>query len=204
MKIWDRPTRLFHWLLAFCIVVSFVSVRMNEMGIHFLSGGTILALIIFRVVWGLIGSDTARFTQFLPTPSRIRAWRAGGQIGHSPWGALSVFALLGVIGAQATLGLFTDDDIFLTGPLRDYVSYETALRATALHGLGAKIIFTLVLLHLAAILFYTVIKKSDLLKVFLTGHRTGGTMETRSKPMIWSMSAAAMAALIVVVIFQAS
>jgi cytochrome b len=202
MLIWDIPTRVFHWMLAVCIVISFVSVNQDWMELHFASGSVILALILFRLIWGLIGSKTALLWQFFPTPARIRAWRAGEAIGHSPIASLSVFAMLGLIGAQATLGLFTDDDIYLTGPLRDYVSSSFARDATNLHAQGAQLIFALVILHLVAIAFYTLIKRSDLLRVFLTGKRPEGAMGIVARPFVWALGAALVAALPVIWIFQ--
>lgn len=191
--VWDFPTRAFHWALAAAIVTSFVSVNMNKMDIHFASGGTVIFLVLFRVFWGLIGPETAQFHRFLPTPARIRDWREGA-IGHSPWGALSVFALIGIVGLQATLGLFTDDEIYLTGPLRDLVSSRTAYQATEYHADIAEVIFFLVLLHLAAIAFYTFAKKSDLLAVFVTGRRKTGGRTITPRPWYWAVASAVLAA----------
>ena len=200
--VWDFPTRVFHWALAVAVVVSFVSVRMDEMEIHFVSGGVILTLILFRVMWGLWGATTARFLQFAPLPSRIKAWRAGGEIGHSPWGALSVFALLGALGAQAGSGLFTDDGIYLTGPLRDYVSSGTANTATKFHARLSDVIFALVLLHLAAIVFYTLVKKSGILLPMLTGRSTRSAKGIEPRPLLWAAATAVIAAAPVIWIFS--
>lgn len=167
--IWDLPTRVFHWCLAAAALVSFVSVRLDEMEIHFASGGFILFLILFRLFWGIWGPATALFLQFAPLPKRIRQWRAGTAVGHSPWGALSVFALLGAVGAQGLTGLFADDGIYLTGPLRDYVSSMTANSATKLHSQISDVIIVLVALHIMAIAVYTLVKRSDLLRNFLSG-----------------------------------
>lgn len=199
--IWDFPTRLFHWALAAAIATSFVSVNIDEMEWHFTAGGAVLFLVLFRIFWGVIGPETAQFHRFLPTPARIRDWRSGG-IGHSPLGALSVFALIGLIGLQAGLGLFTDDDIYLTGPLRDMVSYKTASAATSYHALISKVIFGLVLLHLAAIAFYTFAKKSDILRVFWSGKRSGATRSITPRPWYFALVSAVLAALPVLWIFS--
>lgn len=178
IKVWDLYLRLFHWLLAICIVVSFVSVRMDKMDIHFISGHVILALIVFRLFWGLFGSRTAMFTSFVKGPSAIlRYLKASNSdefkpmIGHSPIAALSVIALLLVISAQVITGLMSDDEMFLQGPLAQYVSYETAYQATTYHAYFAKFIFGLVILHLLAIAFYKLVKKENLVKPMITGDK---------------------------------
>jgi cytochrome b len=199
--IWDFPTRAFHWALAAAIVTSLVSVNLNKMELHFTSGSVVLFLLLFRVFWGLIGPETAQFHRFLPLPARWREWRAGG-IGHSPWASLSVFAFLGVIGAQATLGLFTDDEIYLTGPLRDEVSSATAYWATKTHAQLPRLIVALIVLHLAAIAFYTFVKRSDLLKVFVTGRREGATRSIQPRPWYLAVGSAGLAALPVLYIFS--
>ena len=172
--IWDFPIRAFHWMLVIAIVVSFISVNRDEMEIHFASGSVVLALVIFRLLWGLIGPRTAQFHVFAPLPARIRAWREGRAVGHSPHGALATFALLGLVGAQAVTGLFTDDEMFLRGPLRSEVTRSTAYWLTDLHAAISNVLLAMIALHLAAIAFYTIIKRSDILKVFVTGHRQGG------------------------------
>ncbi len=182
-QVWDFPTRAFHWALAGAIVTSFVSVRIDKMEVHFTSGSLVLFLILFRVLWGLWGPATALFLQFAPLPARIRAWRAGGAIGHSPWGALSVFALLGAVGAQAVAGLFTDDGIYLTGPLRDYVTSAAANDATKLHARLPNLIVVLVALHLAAIAFYTFVKRSRLLSTFVSGRSDTAPASIQPRPL---------------------
>jgi cytochrome b len=199
--VWDFPTRLFHWALAAAIVTSFVSVNIDEMEVHFTSGGVVLFLVLFRVFWGVIGPETAQFHKFFPTPARLKAWKAGA-IGHSPWGALSVFGLIGMIGLQASLGLFTDDEIYLTGPLRDMVSSKTAYAATSYHALVAKVVFGLVVLHLAAIAFYTFAKRSDLLIVFLSGKRKGAGKSIQPRPWYLALASAILAALPVLWVFS--
>ena len=197
--IWDGPTRLFHWALVAAIATSLVSVNMNEMEVHFASGMVVLGLLIFRVIWGLVGPSTARFLAFFPFPARIRAYRAGRAIGHSPHGALATFALLGLVGAQVGTGLFVDDEIYLRGPLRSMVTSSQAAWATDLHALIPRILIAMIALHLAAIAFYTLVKKSDLLRVFLLGYRAEGEgIAPRPWPVIAvSVGAAAAAAFFV-------
>jgi len=201
-KIWDVPTRVFHWALAVAILTSFISVRRDEMEIHFLSGSVVLFLILFRVLWGLWGPETALFLQFAPLPKRIAAWRAGGSIGHSPLAALSVFAMLGIIGGQAISGLFVDDGIYLTGPLRDNVTSATANTATKLHARLSDVIIILVALHVIAILFYTLVKHSPLLKVFLTGYSAEAGESIRPRSLFVVAATIAIAAAPVIWIFN--
>lgn len=179
IKVWDVYLRLFHWLLALCIIVSFVSVRMDEMEIHFISGHVILALIIFRILWGFVGSRTALFSSFIKGPKAT--WRYlktsdspefKPMIGHSPIAALSVIALLLTISAQVVTGLMSDDEMFLQGPLAQFVSYETAYQATTYHAYIPKFIVGLVILHILAIIFYKFVKKENLVQPMITGSKT--------------------------------
>ncbi|MGL5632902.1 MAG: cytochrome b/b6 domain-containing protein, partial [Azovibrio sp.] len=121
VKLWDLPTRLFHWILVIAMVGLFISGQIggNAIELHGKVGQFVLALIVFRVVWGFVGSTYARFTSFFPTPARILAYLRGewSGLGHNPLGSLSVFALLGLVGLQAVLGLFSNDDIAFRGPL---------------------------------------------------------------------------------------
>lgn len=179
IKVWDIYLRLFHWLLAICVIVSFISVRMDEMDVHFISGHIILALIIFRVVWGFIGSRTALFFSFIKGPAAIVRYLTNSNraefkpmIGHSPVAALSVVALLAVLSAQVLTGLMSDDEMFLQGPLAQFVSYDTAYQATTYHSIIAKFIVGLVVLHLLAIVFYKVVKKQGLVRPMVTGVKT--------------------------------
>jgi cytochrome b len=199
--VWDFPTRAFHWALAAAITTSFISVRADMMDLHFAAGGATLFLILFRVLWGIIGPETAQFLRFLPTPARFREWKSGA-IGHSPWGALSVFALIGLLGLQASLGLFTDDEIFLTGPLRDMVDSTTAYAATKYHAQLSNVIFWLIMLHLAAIAFYTFVKRSDILPVFLSGKRKDAKLTIQPRPWSFVIGSAICAALPVIWIFS--
>lgn len=178
VKVWDVYIRIFHWLLLICILVSFISFRLDEMDIHFISGHCVLALIIFRVIWGVVGSRTALFHSFIKGPGTILNYlqnpsseKFKGIIGHSPIAALSVIAMLVVISVQVGTGLISDDEILLQGPLAQYVSGEMSYQATTYHGINAKLIIGLIVLHLAAIAFYRFIKKDDIVKPMVTGRK---------------------------------
>lgn len=175
IRVWDLPVRLFHWLLLALVVgaVATVKVGGNAMIWHGRIGQAILALIVFRIVWGFVGSTTARFTQFVRGPGAILDYLRGRWrgIGHSPLAALSVLALLIVIGAQATTGLFATDDIAFNGPLYRAVSASTATQLSGWHRQAEWLIYGLIALHLTAILFYRLVRKDDLVTPMITGNK---------------------------------
>lgn len=176
IHLWDLPTRLFHWLLVLAVVGAFVTVKIggNLMVWHGRLGLFIVGLLAFRLVWGVIGSTYARFTQFVRGPSAIKAYLAGAWqgVGHNPLGALSVLGLLGIMIAQGVTGLFANDDIAFNGPLQALVSKDTSDAITGWHHLGEKAIFALVGLHLAAIIFYAHKKGEKLVPPMVTGKKT--------------------------------
>jgi cytochrome b len=179
IRVWDLPTRLFHWSLAALIVVSFVTVKLggNLMVWHERSGYAILTLLLFRLAWGIGGGRYARFAAFVRGPGTVLAFLrgaggAGGAAhspGHNPLGALSVLGLLAVVGFQAASGLFANDDIAFEGPLSARVSGATASLLTTLHRWNEKTIIALVALHLAAILYYRFGKRRDLVGPMISG-----------------------------------
>ena len=176
-RLWDLPTRIFHWALVLCIVAAFVSGQLggNLIDVHGKIGIAIFGLVVFRLVWGLLGSTYAKFAQFFPTPGKIRSYLRGewhGE-GHNPLGALSVFGLLGVVGLQAGTGLFSNDDIAFVGPLFDLVSKDLSNVLTGIHHLVSKVLIALVVLHLAAIGFYGRVKKQKLILPMITGWKEG-------------------------------
>jgi cytochrome b len=173
VRIWDLPTRAFHWSLVFAVAAALVSgfIGGNAMIWHGRFGVAIVGLIAFRIVWGFAGSTYARFSQFVRGPAAIRdalqgRWQG---VGHNPLGALSVLGLLAVLAAQAASGLFGNDDIAFNGYLYNLVSKETSDRLTALHSINAWLVGALIALHLGAIAFYVRVKKADLVRPMLRG-----------------------------------
>ena len=156
-RVWDLPVRLVHWLLAALIAFSWWSVHHHHTDWHIWSGCAILTLLLFRILWGFVGSSTARFSGFVRGPSALAAYWRGrwNGIGHNPVGALSVIALLAAVAVQVGLGLVSEDEdgIFM-GPLAGLVSTETSDKARDLHELWFNVILALVALHLLAILYY--------------------------------------------------
>jgi len=183
IKLWDLPTRLFHWLLVILIIAAVVTAKIggNAMDWHGRIGLSILGLIAFRLVWGFIGSHHSRFVNFIPTPASVRGYLRGHWqgIGHNPLGALSVLALLVLISAQVLTGLFSNDDIAFNGPLFGLISKELSDQLTGVHKLSINVLIALIVLHLGAIAFYTFLKKDDLVKPMITGWKDVGPNEER-------------------------
>ena len=184
IKLWDLPTRLFHWLLVILINAAVVTAKIggNAMDWHGRIGLSILGLIAFRLVWGFIGSHHSRFVNFIPTPASVRGYLRGHWqgIGHNPLGALSVVALLGLICVQVLTGLFSNDDISFNGPLFNLVSKELSDQLTGVHKLSINALVALSVLHLGAIAFYTFLKKDNLVKPMITGWKEIGLIEAQS------------------------
>lgn len=176
-KLWDLPTRLFHWLLALAVVGALVTGQIggNLIDWHARLGLAIVGLVVFRLVWGVVGSTYARFAHFRPTPARIKAYLAGewAGAGHNPLGALAVFGLLALLTAQVASGLVANDDIAFVGPLFELVGKEWSNRLTGLHHLLSDLLLGLVGLHVAAIVFYVRFRKKNLVKPMITGWQQG-------------------------------
>ncbi len=181
VRVWDLPTRTFHWLLAACVLGSVVSAKIggNAMVWHFRLGYVVFTLLAFRILWGLVGGRWSRFASFVYAPSTVLRYLRGQalphehlDVGHNPLGAFSVFALLALLAAQVGTGLFADDDISNTGPLIKFVSGATSSLLTQWHkNIGQWVIIALVLLHVGAIVFYLVRKNQNLVRPMLTGDK---------------------------------
>ncbi|MBK5962604.1 cytochrome b [Thiocystis minor] len=175
IRVWDFPTRLVHWLLFLLAAAAFFTGLSggNLMVWHGRFGLAILGLLAFRLVWGLIGSTYARFSQFVRGPGTILAYLRGHWhgVGHNPLGALSVLALLGLLLFQTLSGLAADDDIAFKGPLSALVSAQTSAWLTGLHRQTIWIIGALVGLHVCAILFYTFVRRDNLIQPMLNGRK---------------------------------
>jgi cytochrome b len=165
VRVWDLPTRLFHWLLAAAVVAQVITGSIGGAALtwHLRVGYCVFALIVFRVVWGLVGGHWSRFASFVYGPASVLRYLRGQplrgdhfHVGHNPLGSASVFAMLAMLTIQVATGLVADDEIATTGPLNRYVSSAFALSATAWHkGPGIALIAVLVVLHIGAIVFYT-------------------------------------------------
>lgn len=181
--VWELPIRLFHWLLVLAVVGLFVTAKLggNWMEWHTRLGYVVLGLVLFRLVWGIMGSANARFGNFVRGPKAVMHYakslfnNASPQIwhgGHNPVGGWSVVAMLALLGFQAVSGLFANDDIMVEGPYANTVSKAVSDYLTTLHKLNSDLLLILFAIHIAAILFYLVVKKDNLIMPMLHGWRT--------------------------------
>ena len=181
VRVWDLPTRVFHWLLAASVFGALATAWAggNAMVWHMRLGLLILALLVFRGLWGVVGGRWSRFASFIYGPGTVMRYLRGQarpdehlEVGHNPIGSLSVFAVLGVLAVQVATGLVADDEIATTGTLNHLVTTAQGLSATHWHhGFGQWLIVGLVGVHVAAIAFYRWVKSKDLLRPMLLGDK---------------------------------
>jgi cytochrome b len=178
-RLWDGPTRIFHWALVLLLAFSWGAAEYDQLALHRISGYAVVGLLVFRLIWGFVGSGSARFSSFVKGPRATLAYlrtlpnRSPTDVpGHNPLGAWSVVALLAVLAVQVVTGLFAVDiDAFEGGPLSDRVSFELGRRIAEWHELAFTALQVLVVLHVAAVVFYLVYKRSNLTGPMVTGHR---------------------------------
>ncbi|MCB5189158.1 cytochrome b/b6 domain-containing protein [Methylobacillus arboreus] len=176
ISTWDIPLRVFHWSLVTLFVIAIVTVKVggNALEWHVWSGLALLALLIFRILWGFAGGTYARFSNFVRGPRAILGYIKGKgdkTIGHNPLGGWSVIAMLVLILAQVVTGLFSNDDIFTEGPLYSLVDKDTSDYLTYLHTINQYVLYVLIGLHVAAIIYYRVFKRENLVKAMITGRK---------------------------------
>ncbi len=176
LKVWDLPTRVFHWLLAGLVGGAWLSIELGEMEIHALVGQAILTLVVYRIIWGIVGSETAQFWHFIKGPKAVLAYARGlisgpnqEPVGHNPLGTCMIVGLLLLLATQAVLGLMSNDDIFFEAPLFNLVGKEWSDTLTGLHHLLFNVILLAVCVHVAAALFYLIFKKENLIGSMITG-----------------------------------
>lgn len=171
--VWDLPLRLFHWVLVGLLAFSWWSGEKHEMEWHRWSGYAILFLLVFRLYWGLVGGRTARFAHFVRGPRAAFSYLRGSEkpdIGHNPLGGWSVVAMLTILVAMVMAGLFAVDvDGLESGPLADYVSFDAGRLASNMHSLIFNLLAGLIVLHVAAILFYQVARRRNLVGPMIIG-----------------------------------
>lgn len=179
IRVWDLPTRVFHWALLVGVLglVATAQFGGEAMEWHFRCGYAVLSLLLFRLIWGVVGGYWSRFASFLYSPATLLRYMKGQRspeqsIGHSPLGAVSVFALLGFLLLQAVSGLISDDEIAAAGPLVKFVSSVTVHFATFYHkDIGKLILIGLVMLHIGSVLFYLVRKNQNLVRPMAHGDK---------------------------------
>jgi cytochrome b len=179
-KVWDLPVRIFHWLLVLLILAAWATQEtpLADMDLHALIGRTIIALVVFRLAWGLIGSRTARFASFVRGPAAalahlrdLLARRPYHADGHNALGGLAVLALLGAVAIQAISGLFSTDDILFEGPLAGFVSYSTQIAATEFHEIWFTVLLIVIIVHVGAVAAYRFLLRENLVRPMITGSK---------------------------------
>jgi cytochrome b len=207
MRVWDLPTRLFHWVVVLLIACSYVTVKTDHLGWHFLSGYALAALLLFRLAWGFVGSETSRFSQFLRSPIAGLKHLGGffgprapdDQVGHNAAGGWMVLLLLADMAAQVGLGLFSHEDYGAEGPFAHLVSTETSSRITGLHAANFNVLLGLMALHVVVIVLYAVVKRHDLVRPMVTGRKRlpGATRQPRMASSLLAFMLVLLAAAVV-------
>jgi cytochrome b len=176
VRVWDLPVRLFHWLAVGLVALAWLSQRMNWMQLHIRAGETLLALVLFRLLWGCCGSETARFSRFLASPAA--AWRhlrhlarrePDVQVGHNAAGGWMVAFLLALLLVETLSGLYVNNDIADEGPLSEIVPAFVANAISAIHAYGWNVLAAAVVLHVCAIALYALLKRHNLVRPMVTG-----------------------------------
>ncbi|WP_037452415.1 cytochrome b/b6 domain-containing protein [Skermanella stibiiresistens] len=217
VTVWDVPVRLFHWTLVAAVATSWATAELGLTRVHFASGYVILILLLFRVTWGVVGSQTARFGDFLKGPAaalrHLRELRAVGPgahpvLGHNPLGGWMVAALLTVLLVQAGTGLFTSDDILVDGPLVAHVAGSTVKLSSTIHRLLFNLIAVMILIHVGVIVAYLKLRGQNLIRPMVTGVKAvppGVTVEApRQASLVWAALVAAMAVGLVFALIKAA
>jgi cytochrome b len=198
VRIWDLPVRLFHWAIVLIVPAMWATHEFGRMDLHILLGQILLGLVLFRLIWGLTGGSTARFSGFVRGPRAVaRYLRRGGPVfGHNPLGGWSVVLMLLVLLTQIGLGLFaTDEDALYEGPLSHLVSYDAARILAHRHETFFYVLLALIAVHLAAILYYRLVRRDDLITPMVTGRRAAGEDGAALTPApLWRLLAATMLA----------
>ena len=215
IRVWDLPTRLFHWVLVVLVSVSYATAAIggNAMQYHEWSGVSILTLLLFRLIWGFAGGRSSRFSSFVRGPSSVVRYAGAlfrgdtqSYLSHNPLGGWSVLAMLAALFVQAGTGMFANDEIMTQGPLFSLVSDQTSSRLTGIHLFNQEIIIFLVALHVCAIAFYLAFKREDLVAPMITGVKpwTGRPAEPVADHNWRATAAAALAAAFVYLLVRAA
>lgn len=193
--VWDLPLRLFHWLLVISLLASWYTAEMSSKGefielggksfgyaeVHFWLGYWALGLICFRILWGFVGPKHARFASFIPGPRRFATYAgkffrrdSRPSTGHNPMGAPVVLLMLLLVGAQAVTGLFlVDNTEIFSAPYHATVGEGTSSKLMSFHHFNFHLLQWVVVVHVAAILFYALYKRQNLVSPMVTGRKPG-------------------------------
>ena len=207
MRIWDLPTRLFHWVLVVLIFAAWFSAWRDWMQVHVVCGLTVLSLLLYRLIWGFVGSDTARFSHFLKSPlaalrhlMRLLRREPDTEVGHNAAGGWMVILLLALLCVQVGTGLCSNDDILVEGPLAAYFGKDRSDWLTHIQHLNFTLIEIAIALHVLAIITYRVLKGQNLLLPMITGKKRlpGATRAPRMMHPVLALAVLIFSALAVV------
>lgn len=177
IKVWDIWVRLFHWLLVLLILFNWLSAELGDVWMewHIRAGFLTAGLVVFRLIWGLWGSWSARFSAFVKAPKQILRYIQGEDnthyLSHNPLGGIGVVALLGLILAQVITGLFSNDDILIEGPFASLISYDASLLMTDVHEAIFNLLMIVIVIHLAGVLFHQTIRREPLIQAMIHGRK---------------------------------
>lgn len=178
VRVWDLPTRLFHWLVVILVAAAYASEKLNWMGWHARIGEALLALLIFRLLWGCWGSASSRFRNFVTTPGaalrhlrHVFVHEPDLQIGHNPAGGWMVLLLLALLLGETLSGLYVNNDVADDGPFTAWMPAWAANAITALHSILWYALLAAVALHVLAIAIYAMAKGQNLLRPMITGRK---------------------------------
>ena len=178
LRVWDAPIRLFHWSMVLLVLLAYATSQLNWMELHLLVGYAILALLLFRLAWGFVGSETARFASFLASPmaglrhlQHFHEREPDTEVGHNAAGGWMVLVLLALLAVEVGTGLFANDDGATEGPLMKYVSKPHSDLLSAVHSLVFDFLLAAVILHVLAVIAYAVVKRHNLLWPMISGKK---------------------------------
>ena len=189
VRIWDLPVRLTHWAVLALFAFQWWSGKAGQLQWHRWAGYTMAGFIVFRLLWGVLGSSTARFSGFVRAPAAVLAYvrtlrdrtPSGFHVGHNPLGGWSILLMLGLLIVQVGLGMFSVDTNGLeSGPMADRISFDAGRTLAHRHELVFNILLAVVAIHVAAAVFYLVARRENLVTPMITGSRRG---ETGDAPM---------------------
>ena len=181
-RVWDAPTRIVHWLLAVGVVLQYLTgeLKLVPMQWHYATGYTLLGLLLFRLAWGFVGSDSARFARFFHGPRAmgryaLAMFSPSGHVeriaGHNPLGAWSALAMIACLLVQSVTGLWTTDDILEQGPRVEGASAALVEWMSTIHRVNQKVLLGLVVLHLLAVVWHAWLLREDLVRGMFDGRK---------------------------------
>ncbi|WP_017446674.1 cytochrome b/b6 domain-containing protein [Gayadomonas joobiniege] len=177
-KVWDLGVRIFHWLLVLGMIAAWFTIEYRFMQAHAIVGYGISMLLIYRLVWGFLGSTTARFSYFICSPIAAFCYlkaslqqKARSYTGHNPAGSWMVLFMLLILFLQVLSGFFANNDLGFSGPFADWVNKTQSDQLTQWHGLNFYLILAAIWLHLVAVFFYQIVKKEPLIQAMIGGRK---------------------------------